>query len=196
MSARIVIRWISRSVHRRAVAEWHSHHAPSLGETFALGGFVAGAPGVPHAPGLVAAAVMGVPVAPELQDGATWEVPRLAVGPDAPRFTAPRLLGACGRVMDEAGVDRHVSYTRVDEKGACFKGAGWRPVAYCIGRDHGTAAGGNRATWLPGLHEPSTEAIDRVRWERGARAQTKTLVEWDTARGLWLPKPDEREAAA
>ena len=189
--SRVVIRYIRRAVHRDAVARWHAHHDPTLGETFALGAFVDD--------DLVAAGVMGVPTAPKLQDGATWEVARLAVGPEAPRYTASRLLGACARVMDAAGIDRQVSYTRVDEKGSCFKAAGWLPVAYVQAREHdGTAgaSGGNRATWLPGLYEPSTVPIDRIRWERGRRAAPATVdvdgravpvVEWDPAASLWVP---------
>jgi hypothetical protein len=118
---------------------------------------------------------MGVP-AQGLDDGATWEVTRLAVGPAAPRYAA-------GRVMDAAGITLQVSYTRVDEAGTCYKAAGWTPVAYVEGREHTT---GNRALrWLPGLYEPSTEIIDRVRWERGERAPSKTPdVEWSGER--WL----------
>lgn len=172
----LAIRWISRAEHRRAVARWHSHHKPTVGETFALGAFAGGA--------LVAAGVMGIPVGPELQNGATWEVSRLAVGPDAPRYTASRLLGACGRVMDEAGITRQVSYTRVDEAGTCYKAAGWWPAGYVRGREHNT---GNRATWLPGLHAQSTEQVDRVRWERGASAVPACAVFWCQPRGRWLP---------
>ena len=171
---KLTIRYVTRAMHRKAVAEWHSHHKPAVGETLALGAFIGAA--------LVAVVVMGSPPACKLDDGSTWEVTRLAVGPDAPRFTASRLLGAAGRVMDEAGITLQVSYTRVDEKGGCYKAAGWIPVAYVDGRPHDT---GNRALrWLPGLYEPSTDIINRVRWERGPRApSTPPHVEWNGS--LW-----------
>lgn len=48
-----------------------------------------------------------------------------------------------------------------------YLAAGWVPVAMVDGREHTT---GNRAQrTLPGLYEPSTQTIDRVRWERGPR---------------------------
>lgn len=181
--ARVVIRHIRRAVHRAAVAMWHSHHKPTVGETFALGAFVDGK--------IVAAGVMGIPVAPALQDDRTWEVSRLAVGPDAPPHTASRLLGACGRVMTEAGIDRQISYTRVDEPGTCYLAAGWRPVAYVKADTHNRGNRSGRASHEAGLfgvtYVPSTEKIDRVRWERGARASDACDVEWDADARLWVP---------
>ncbi len=155
MSA-VKIHPVTRKMQRAAVAKWHSHHKPTIGETIALGAFVDGA--------LVAVVVMGVPVAPALQDGKTWEVTRLAVGPDAPRYTASRLLGAAGRLMDAAGVERQISYTRSDESGTCYKAAGWVATGTVKADTHNH---GNRATFLPGVWQHSTEAIDRTRWERG-----------------------------
>lgn len=168
--SRVSIHPVTRAVHRRAVADWHSHHAPTVGERLSLGAYVERE--------LVAVVVLGTPP-PALDDGETWDVARLACGPAAPRYTASRLLGAAGRVMDAAGVTLQVSYTRVDERGSCYLAAGWTPVAYVRGRAHTT---GNRALrWLPGLYEPSTEIVDRVRWERGPRARPRG-VEWDGER--------------
>jgi hypothetical protein len=170
---KLVIRHVSRKVHREATRLWHSHHDPIQGERFALGAFVDGVE-------FVAAVVMGSPP-PPFEDGETWEVTRLVCGPAAPKYTASRLLGAAGRVMDAAGVTLQLSYTRIDEPGTCYKAAGWIPVAYGIGRTHTT---GNRALrWLPGMYEPSTEIVDRIRWERGDRSPTKTPdVEWNGTR--------------
>lgn len=172
--SRLVIRHVKRSVHRDAVARWHSHHKPALGELFALGAFLDDA--------LVAVVVLGRPVAQAVDNGETWEVTRLAVGPEAPRFTASRLLGAAGRVMDASGVTLGISYTRVDEPGGCYKAANWMPVGFVVGGDHVT--GNRRTRWLPGMYVASTEKIDRVRWERGPRAPSSTpAVEW--ADGMW-----------
>lgn len=155
---------VTRKVQRSAVALWHSHHRRSTpGERLALGASVGPIVGGQ----LVAVVVLGTP-AWALDDGACWEVVRLACGPDAPKYTASRLLGAAGRVMDAAGVTLQVSYTRVDERGSCYLAANWIPVEVVRGREHTT---GNRtARWLPGLYDPGTEIVDRVRWERGPRA--------------------------
>jgi hypothetical protein len=81
--------------------------------------------------------------------------------------------------MDASGILLGVSYTRVDEKGTCYLASGWRPVAIVRGRPHDT---GNRALrWLPGLNEPSTEIVDRVRWERGPLASS-VGCEWNGSR--------------
>lgn len=155
----LTIRPVTRKIQRSLVARWHSHHLPTIGETIALGAYVG--------PDPVAVLVLGVPVAPGLQDGVTWEVTRLAVGPDAPPYTASRLLGAASRAMDALGIRRQVSYTRIDERGTCYRAANWHPTAI-VRADGGSH--GNRATWLPGLHVRSTEVCDRVRWERGPDA--------------------------
>lgn len=151
------VRPISRSQAREGVRLWHSHHKPHVGETLALGGFVGGA--------LVAVAVVGRPVAPALDDGDTWEVTRLAVGPDAPHCAASKLLGHCWRAAKGAGLQRLVSYTRADEDGTCYRAAGWVRTARVRGR--GWTSGNKRSRWLPGLYEPSTEVVDRLRWEIG-----------------------------
>ena len=116
------------------------------------------------------------------------EITRLAVGPDAPRFTASRLLGAASRVMDAAGVTLQVSYTRVDESGTCYLAANWSPVAWSKGRKHdtGNRKGRDRTMAMPGIIEPKSEIIDHVRWERGERAPSVTPnVEWDEGARMW-----------
>lgn len=152
---------VDRAEARAMVAAWHSHHAPHVSEKLALGWMMpTGA--------LVACVVAGRPIAGPLDQRTTWEVTRLCVGPDAPRFAASRLLGAIARAAEACGVARLVSYTRVDERGTCYRAAGWHPAAVVRGRPHDT---GNRSLrWLPGLYEPSTEIVDRIRWERGRDA--------------------------
>lgn len=118
---------------------------------------------------------MGRPSARLLNDGATWEVTRLCVGPDAPRFAASRLLGAASRAAEACGITRLISYTRLDERGTCYRAAGWHPTAVVKGEPwtHGAKA----VRWLPGLYEPSTEIVDRVRWERGPAAAPAIRLE-------------------
>ena len=157
---------ISRKAAREGVREWHSHHKPHVGERYALGGFDGDA--------LVAVVVVSRPVAPALAEAGCLEVTRLAVGPDAPHCAASRLLGAAWKIAKVIGCRRMVSYTREDEEGTCYRAAGWVPTAVTKGREHTT---GNRATrWLPGLYEPSTEIVDRVRWEIGPDAMPAIKV--------------------
>lgn len=154
------VRPITRSAARAVVAKWHSHHTAHLGETLALGWFSDGDP--------VACVVMGRPSARLLDNGTTWEVTRLCIGPDAPPCAASRLLGAASRAAEACGIRRLISYTRSDERGTCYKAANWRPTAIVKGQPWTHGAKSTR--WLPGLYEPSTEIVDRVRWERGPDA--------------------------
>lgn len=152
---------VDRAEARAMVDLWHRHHDPHVAEKLALGWMLPSGE-------LVACVVAGRPIAGPLDQRTTWEVTRLCVGPDAPRFAASRLLGAIARAAESCGVTRLVSYTRFDERGTCYRAAGWHPTAVVRGRPHNT---GNRAVrWLPGLYEPSTEIVDRVRWERGPAA--------------------------
>lgn len=169
MSDRVRILPVTRDEGRRAVFEWHSHHDPHVSHRISLGGFVGDR--------LVAVGVLGRPKAPELQKRRDcWEVTRLACGPEAPHCTASRLLGRLTRVGLAAGLGLIVSYTRIDEPGTCYLASNWTPVELVKGREHTT---GNRALrWLPGLYEPSTEIIDRVRWEIGPRARALPRVRW------------------
>lgn len=75
---------------------------------------------------------------------------------------------AAWRCAEAQGVHRLISYTRVDEPGTCYRAAGWVAVALVDGREWDT---GNKADrWLPGLYQPTTETVDRVRWEIGPSA--------------------------
>lgn len=135
-----------------AVARWHSHHKPVRGCRFCIGAFVDGV--------LVGAAIVGRPVAQVLDDGLSFEVTRLCT--DRHPHVASRLLGATWRAARAMGCRRLVSYTRKDEAGTCYRAAGWQP-AEVPGRPWTTGNKQNR--WLPGLYEPSSEIVDRVRWE-------------------------------
>ncbi len=160
------------------VREHHSHHRRGIApaDVFRLGAYLDGT--------RVAVAIMGEATAPGLSSSEVWEVTRVCVGPGAPLYTASRILGACGRVMDGAGVQLGISYTRVDERGSSYLAAGWVPAALVKGREH---TSGNRALrMLPGLYEPSTEIIDRVRWERGPRAARAAGARWDASALRWI----------
>ena len=181
----IQIRPITQKQSKAAVGAWHSHHKPHRGEKYSIGGFVGEV--------LVAVVVVGRPVSATLQvEPCTLEVTRLAVGPDAPHCAASRLLGAAWRSASGMGCDRLISYTRVDEAGTCYRAAGWVPVALTKAEDwdHGNKS----LRWLPGLYSPTTEVIQRGRWEIGPRAATSRVRR--NAEGVWEVVPQIRPEVA
>lgn len=138
------------------VARWHNHHDPVVQCRWSMGAFVEGL--------LVAVAIIEDPKAAALRGA--LEVSRLAT--DRAPHAASKLLGRVTRDSLDTGWRRLISYTRADEEGRCYRAAGWWPTAEVDGRAWIT---GNKATrWLPGMYEPSTEIVDRVRWECGPDA--------------------------
>jgi hypothetical protein len=175
---------ISLKQAKQAVVDWHAHHDPTVGHLFSIGAEVDDV--------LIGAVVVGRPVAPALQDGYTWEVTRLSCrGGD--KNVASRLLAAAADASFARGIRVLVSYTRIDEDGACYRAAGWVEVAEVKGRDHTT---GNRSLrWLPGFYEPSTEKIDRIRWERRPTEYIRAVVKMISALGRWASAAQRRRAA-
>ncbi len=150
----IVLAPITRDKANAFVTLNHRHHKAVRSHRFAVSVSVDGA--------MVGVVIVASPVAWPLDDGKTFEVVRLCVRSGCQNVSS-RLLGASWRASKAMGVVRLVSYTRADESGSCYLAAGWRPVARVRGRDWTT---GNKAQrWLPGLYVPSTETVDRVRWE-------------------------------
>lgn len=154
----IEIRPLTRDAANAAILAWHRHHKPVRSHRFAIGAYVDGR--------FVGAVIVGNPVAASLaRDPLICEVTRLVTDGETPH-AASRLLGAARRAARAMGFTRIVSYTRKDEAGTCYRAAGWTPVAAVKGREW---AGVNKPLrWLPGLYEPATEIIDRVRWEVAA----------------------------
>jgi hypothetical protein len=75
-----------------------------------------------------AVAIWSNPVARLLPQWEWLELRRLAVGPDAPRNTASRMLGVMARLIRKArpAVVRLISYQDVDaHTGAIYRAAGW-----------------------------------------------------------------------
>lgn len=155
--SQIVLRPLSLKEANTAVARWHRHHQPTRGHKFSVGAFIDGE--------MVGACIVGRPVAPSLDDGTTWEVTRLAIVEGAPKNVGSRLLGACWRAAKALGVVRLVSYTREDEHGGTYAASGWRATVTTPGR--GWDSGNKAMRWLPGLYQPTTEIVDRKRWEIG-----------------------------
>lgn len=150
------MRPVSLKEGNRLVGLWHSHHKRVRIHKFCIGAFVDDAE--------VGVVIVGTPVAQALNNGTTFEVTRLCTNgsPNA----ASRLLGAAWKASKAMGVKRLVSYTRKDEAGTSYLAAGWRRTAKVKGREWTSGNKANR--WLPGMYEPATEIVDRVRWEQAA----------------------------
>lgn len=156
--ARLGTRPIGLTEANAAVRAWHRHHKSVVQHKWSVGVFDAGR--------LCAVAIVEAPKAPRLAADGALEVTRLAT--DCTQHAATKALARVTRDALSTGYRRLISYTRVDEPGTCYRAAGWRPTAKVSGR---AWAGANKpGRWLPGLYEPSTEIIDRVRWEVGPDA--------------------------
>lgn len=142
---------------KQLVRLWHSR-LPRLGGQVP-GGFGYGA----EFDGLFyAVAVWSLPVARLLpNDGSCLELRRLAVGPDAPKNTASRMLGWMVRdiARRRPGVNRLVSYQDTEvHTGGIYKAIGWTPVD----------CSASQTKWnMPGRPRPDSqsEAV-KVRWEK------------------------------
>jgi hypothetical protein len=165
---------------KQTVRDWHSHHDPMIGHMWSTGAEVAD-----EFAGVV---VVSRPIAPANQDGFTLEVTRLCCKgvQHGPQFknVASRLLGAACSSAENRGIRLMLSYTRIDEDGTCYRAAGWVPREEIV-KARDWTSGNKTNRWLPGFYEPTTEKIDRVRWEwrppQAIRAVCKmvfTLGEW------------------
>lgn len=105
-----------------------------------------------------AAAIWTKPVARMLPRN--WlELRRFPIGPDAPRYTASRMLGWMARDIRkfEANVVRLISYQDASvHSGGIYRAAGWNPVAVRKGGE-----------WSCATRErpPQQSTGDKIRWE-------------------------------
>lgn len=155
----LVIAPMIRDEANDAIDRWHRHHKPVRSCRFALGAF--------EGEKLRGALIVGNPNAPELAKVRTvMEILRSATPGDQPDLhAASMMLGAARRAARAMGCRRLISYTRADESGTSYLGAGFHRAALVDGREWNT---GNKALrYLPGLYVPTTEIVDRVRWEAG-----------------------------
>jgi hypothetical protein len=180
---------ISLDVAKQVVRDWHSHHDPMVGHMWSTGAVI-------EQDELVGVVVVSRPVAPALQNKGknafggyqTLEVTRLCCKgtKQDPRTknVASRLLGSASTTAEGRGVGLLVSYTRIDEDGMCYRAAGWVPREEITpGRDH---TSGNRTNrWLPGFYEPTTEKIDRIRWEWRPTHHIRAVCKCIAAMGRW-----------
>lgn len=169
----------------RIVSEWHSHHRPVVGHKFSTGAAVNDE--------VAGAVIVSRPVAPSLDDGFTFEVTRLCCrGSD--KNVASFLLGTATRASEAMGIRWVISYTRVDEDGTCYRAAGWVPLHRTEGRPWTT--GNKSQRWLPGLYEPTTEIIDRIRWEWRPSQAVKAVCKMIFALGEWWRSVERTRRAA
>lgn len=134
---------------RAYVAMWHRHHAPPVGQIFAIG--AATDDGV-----LRGVAIVGRPVARLLDNGQTLEVTRTAT--DGTRNANSLLYGACWRAARALGYTRLITYTQAGETGASLRASGWRVIA-----ERPAAPGWDRPSRPRTLR--GTEEIPRTLWE-------------------------------
>ena len=120
----IELRPFTRDEANAVITRWHSHHKPVKGHRFAIGAVCDGA--------IVGVVIVGNPKARLLNDGVTFEVTRLCT--NGHNNAASRLLGAAWRAARAMGVTRMVSYLRSDERGVCYRAAGWIEAAPVAGR--------------------------------------------------------------
>lgn len=95
----------------------------------------------------------------------TWlELRRFAIAPDAPRFTASRMLGWMRRDIRKRlpHVERLISYQDLDaHKGTIYRASGWRPAPDYKPRARGWIGWGNR----PRIGRTNQSVAPRMRWE-------------------------------
>lgn len=200
---------------KRIVRDWHSHHDPMVGHrwsTCAIG----------DRDELLGCVVVSNPIAEANNDGFTFEVTRLCCkghseehralpsflyvggaivewkfaddGNEDTKHAASKLLAAACTAAEMRGIRLMLSYTRIDEDGTCYRAAGWVPQPEIVKARDWTS--GNKATrWLPGFYEPTTEKIDRIRWEWRPPSAIRAVCKMIHALGLWSCAAQRRRAA-
>jgi len=176
---------------QETVREWHSHHDPMVGHMWSTGAEVDDE--------YAGCVVVSRPIAPANQDGFTLEVTRLCckgVRAGAQfKNVASFLLGAATTSAEHRGIRLMLSYTRIDEDGACYRAAGWVPREEIVKARYWTS--GNKSTrWLPGFYEPTTEKIDRIRWEWRPAQAIRAVCKMVFALGQWMRAAMRKRRAA
>lgn len=98
------------------VAQNHRHNQPATGHKWSLACY--------DGDRLCGVAIAGNPVARRLDDGLTIEVRRVCT--DGTRNACSALYGACGRVANEMGYRRIITYTLISEPGTSLRASGWK----------------------------------------------------------------------
>ena len=106
-----------------------------------------------------ASAIWSSPVARKLNDGHTLELRRLAIAPDAPKYTATRMLKIMrGHIKTNLPhISKLISYQDTEaHKGTIYKAQGWTPT--------------NQSRYVSWSNKTRTRATeqstaDKIRWE-------------------------------
>jgi hypothetical protein len=120
---------------------------------------------------LYAVAAWSNPVARLLPQRTWLELRRFAIAPDAPRYTASRMLGWMRRdiIKRFPEVERLISYQDLAvHTGTIYKAAGWRPAENFKPRARGWIGWENR----PRKGRTNQSVAPRMRWECNLSEQT------------------------
>jgi hypothetical protein len=128
-----------------------------------------------------ATAIWSGPVSNHHNDGITVELRRFAIAPDAPKFTASRMLGIMARLIAKRmpHIRRLISYQATAvHAGTIYKAAGWTAAHLSKNPKWGTRkrraprSAAQRAVAVDGLvptactRRPPQIQSDKVRWEK------------------------------
>jgi hypothetical protein len=94
-----------------------------------------------------------------------FELRRFAIAPDAPKYTASRMLAWMARDIKRTHPEtpRLISYQDLEaHKGTIYKAAGWRPAEGYKPRARGWTGWGNR----PRIGRTNQAVAPRMRWEK------------------------------
>jgi hypothetical protein len=149
---------VSEPVFKQLNSDWHSR-LPKIGNSHFRVCYAAECNNV-----FYAVAAWSNPVARLLPQQTWLELRRFAIAPDAPRFTASRMLGWMRRDIAKRfpEVERLISYQDLDKhKGTIYKASGWRPAEGFKPRARGWIGWGNR----PRIGRTNQAVAPRMRWE-------------------------------
>jgi hypothetical protein len=148
----------SEAVFKTLNSAWHSR-LPQIGNSHFRVCYVADCANV-----IYAVAAWSNPVARFLPQREWLELRRFAIAPDAPRFTASRMLGWMRRdiVSRFPEVTRLISYQDLEvHKGTIYKASGWKQAENFTPRARGWIGWGTR----PRKGRTNQAVAPRMRWE-------------------------------
>lgn len=149
---------VNESTFKTLNEQWHSR-LPRCGNSHFRVCYVAQCSNI-----IYAVAAWSNPVARLLPQQTWLELRRFAIAPDAPRFTASRMLGWMRRDIQKRfhEVERLISYQDLStHTGTIYKAAGWKPAEGYKPRARGWIGWGNR----PRKGHTNQSVAPRMRWE-------------------------------
>lgn len=149
---------VKESVFKSLNTLWHSR-LPKIGNSHFRVCYFAESGNI-----IYAVAAWSNPVARLLPQQTWLELRRFAISPDAPRFTASRMLGWMRRDIRKRfpSVERLISYQDLDaHKGTIYRAAGWKEAENFKVRARGCIGWGTR----PRKGRTNQNVAPRMRWE-------------------------------